>query len=238
MRQLTIALLLSLPLVAGAQAIRCKDAAGRVVYTDQPCAGGQVVVPARTDAERLADEQSAEQARARAADRQQQAQSDQRARDDAARQDAANRAAAAAAVPPSQTPQCQQAMAEADFRSRSNTATPEQIRTARYNAALACGQQPPADVVVVQPEPWGVVPPAHRPPHGHPGGWGQGNSGYPQRPVEPQRPRPSYSGGTQDNRAIPVAPARPAATQTRPSTSSSGIATPRGSSAGRPDDQP
>ncbi len=224
MRPWVIALLFGLPLLASAQAIRCKDpATGRTVYTDQPCKGGEVVVPARTEAERAADELAAEQARARAADRQQQMQFEQRMRLENARQEAA----AAAAVPPSQTPQCQRAMADADFQARSNTASSEQIRTARYNAALACGQQPPGDVVVVQPEPWGVVRP-HRPPHGYPGGWGP-SGGYPP-PVEPQRPRPpTYGGGTLDNRPIPVAPARPPAAQTRPTPSSSGIAVPRGS---------
>ena len=233
MRALTFAVLLSLPLLAGAQAIRCKDpATGRTVYTDQPCRGGEVVVPARTEAERQADELAAEQARARAADRQQQIQQEQRTRLEITRQEAA----AAAALPPSQTPQCRRAMDEADFRARSNSATPEQIRTARYNAALACGQQPPADVVVVQPEPWIPAPPVHRPPYGHPGGWGSG-SGYPSPPIEPPRPRPpAYNGGTLDNRPIPVAPVRPPAAQTRPSATSSGIAVPRSGGMKRPDE--
>lgn len=237
MRTVAIALLLTLPALVSAQAIRCKDpATGRTVYTDQPCHGGELVVPARTPAEREADDLAAEQARSRAAERQLQAQDEQRLRQEAARQEVANRAANAAAVPPSQTPQCQRAMADADFRARSNSSTPEQIRTARYNAALACGQQPPADVVVVQPEPWGTFPPGHRPPHGHPGGWGPG-SAYPPPPVEPPRPRPpSYGGGTLDNRPIPVAPARPPAAQTRPTPSSSGIAVPRGGAAVRQDE--
>ena len=40
------ALLLALPLAAGAQAIRCTDpATGKVLYTDQPCKNGALVVP-------------------------------------------------------------------------------------------------------------------------------------------------------------------------------------------------
>ena len=228
MRILAIAMLLSLPLVAGAQAFRCTDpATGRIVYTDQPCRGGEVVVPARTEAERLADELSAEQARARAAERQLQAQQDQRLRQEAARQEAAERAAAAQ-VPPSQTSQCKNAMAEADFRARSTTSTEEQVRTARFNAALACGQPPPAEVVVVQPQPWGVAPPAYRRPPGYSDGWGSGATGYPPGGVPPQRPQSSYGGGTQDNRAIPVAPVRPAAVATpRPPSGATGIAKPR-----------
>ena len=232
-RTLVIALMLGLPLMASAQAIRCTDpVTGRTVYTDQPCRGGEVIVPARTEAERMADEMAAEQARARAAERQQQAQYEQRMRLETARQEAA----AAAALPPSQTPQCRRAMDEADFRARSNSATTEQIRTARYNAALACGQQPPADVVVVPPEPWGAVPHVRRPPPGYPGGWGPGG-GYPTPSGESQRPtRPGYSGGTLDNRPSPVAPARPPAAHTRPSATSSGVAVPR-SGVSRPDDR-
>ena len=41
MRPWVIALLFGLPLLASAQAIRCKDpATGRTVYTDQPCPRG------------------------------------------------------------------------------------------------------------------------------------------------------------------------------------------------------
>ncbi|MBQ6657387.1 MAG: DUF4124 domain-containing protein, partial [Ottowia sp.] len=38
------ALALALPLAAQAQAFRCTDATGGVLYTDQPCAGGDLVV--------------------------------------------------------------------------------------------------------------------------------------------------------------------------------------------------
>lgn len=206
MRTLAMALLLSLPLLAGAQAIRCKDpATGRTVYTDQPCKGGEVVVPARSEAERMADELAAEQARARAAERQEQVRYEQRMRQEIARQEAAAQAAAAAAVPLSQTPTCQRAMAEADFRARSLSSTEEQVRTARFNAALACGQAPPAEVVVVPQSSWGAVPyppPHHRHPvNSHPPGpgWDTGRPGWVQQPPQP---------------AIPVAPpARPPVAQ-------------------------
>ena len=56
---------------------------------------------------------------------------------------------------------CRRARAEASYRAATFSASAEEIRTARYNAALACGQPPPADIVVVQP----VAPawPARRP---------------------------------------------------------------------------
>ena len=45
-----LALALFAPLLAGAQAYRCQDAAsGRTLYTDQPCKGGATVVPKPTD---------------------------------------------------------------------------------------------------------------------------------------------------------------------------------------------
>ena len=44
-----VALFALLPAVAGAQAIRCKDpATGKILYTDQPCKGGELVVPQRS----------------------------------------------------------------------------------------------------------------------------------------------------------------------------------------------
>lgn len=208
------ALLLALPMVAGAQAIRCTDAAtGKVLYTDQPCKNGQTVVPKRSEDELRQDALAAEQARARHNDEREQTQWREQQRREAARQEAAARAAP---VTVAESADCRAARAEADFRARSNTATPEQIRTARYNAALACGQQPPSDVVVVQPEPWGAVPPPmHRRPRP---GWGEGGW-YPPPPSGPPVPqRPSFSGGTQDNRAIPVAPVSPSV-QARPSSS-------------------
>jgi hypothetical protein len=53
-----------LPVLAGAQAVRCKDpASGRILYTDQPCPGGELVVPRRSEAELAQDAASAAQAR-------------------------------------------------------------------------------------------------------------------------------------------------------------------------------
>ena len=63
-----VALLTLLPAVAGAQAIRCKDpATGKILYTDQPCQGGQLVVPPRTAEEQRRDAESAAAARGRPA---------------------------------------------------------------------------------------------------------------------------------------------------------------------------
>ena len=227
---LTAALLLAVPLMASAQAIRCTDpSTGKVLYTDQPCKNGQVVVPKRTEEEMRQDALAAQDARERRAEQQEQAQRREAQNREAARLEAAARPPLSAA----ETTDCRAARAEADFRARSNTATAEQIRTARYNAALACGQQPPSDVVVVQPDPWGVVPPrphVNRPP-GY--GWGQGGGIQPPQ-ATPQRPVSGYSGGTLDPRAIPVAPVKSAPTPPRPS--SAGISTSRGSGAARPDD--
>ena len=221
---------LMLPLLAGAQAFRCHDpATGRTLYTDQPCKGGELVVPARTEEEIRQDALAAQDARERRAEQQEQAQR----REAQAREVARLEASARPPPSPAETAECRAARAEADFRARSNTATVEQIRTARYNAALACGQQPPADVVVVQPDPWDVVPPpshVHRPP-GH--GWGHGGGVRPPA-NRPQRPSPGYRGGTVDNRAIPVAPVKSAPTPPKPS--SAGMSTSRGSGTARPDD--
>ena len=66
------ALALALPLAAQAQAFRCTDASGGVLYTDQPCAGGDLVVPALTEEELEQRRQADEEAQARrAAERQQ-----------------------------------------------------------------------------------------------------------------------------------------------------------------------
>jgi len=224
------ALLLAVPLVASAQAIRCTDpATGKVLYTDQPCKNGEVVVPKRSEEEIRQEALAAQEARERRAEQQEQA----LRREAQSREAARLEAAARPPLSPAETAECRTARAEADFRARSNTATVEQIRTARYNAALACGQQPPADVVVVQPDPWGVVPP--RPHVNRPPGYGWGQGGGVQPPANPpQRPSPGYSGGTLDNRAIPVAPAKSAPTQPRPS--SVGISTSRGSGTARPED--
>ena len=180
---------LMLPLLAGAQAIKCRDpATGRTLYTDQPCKGGELVVPARTEEDVRRDAEAAVQARENAALRREQAALErERQQMQAAQAAQAAQASARAPQPPAESEACRAARAEASFRAASFAAGAEEIRTARYNAALACGQPPPADVVVVPPYygPPGYVrprPPRYeepRPPHG--GGFG----------VPVQRPRPS-----------------------------------------------
>lgn len=191
-------LLLGLPVWAGAQAFKCPDPmSGGVLYTDQPCAGGEAVVPARTPEQVQQDAQRAEAARERTLQQREQAlQREQQRLDEA-------RAAAEAARPPAtlaESAECRAARAEASFRAASVTATEEQIRTARANAALACGQPAPPEIVVAPPAPrWGwntdVWPPHHVParPHVRP----------PQRPPIPPRPhpqtppQPQYAPGTE-----------------------------------------
>ena len=189
-----IAALTLLPAVAGAQAIRCQDpVSGKILYTDQPCPGGALVVPKRSEAEMQQDAANAALAR-------------ERERDRAERQDEralqretlrAQREATPAPAAPAESEACRAARAEASFRAASFAASEEEIRTARYNAALACGQQPPSDIVVVQP----AVPawPVHRPrPPGADRPLPGLGSGYGQRPP-PSRPR--YEPGTEP---IPV----------------------------------
>ena len=191
-----VALFALLPAVAGAQAIRCKDpATGKILYTDQPCKGGELVVPQRSEADIARDAANAAAAREREHDRAIQQ------REERAFQREQLRAQQAALPPPAQpaeTEACRAARAEAAFRAGSFSASAEEIRTARYNAALACGQQPPADIVVVQP--YAPVAPYPRPPHRYPRpghgeyspGWGGGPFGMP-RPT----PRPRYEPGTE-----------------------------------------
>ena len=170
-----------LPVLAGAQAVRCKDpASGRILYTDQPCPGGELVVPRRSEAELAQDAASAAQAREAAERREALTVQREQLRLEGARQ------AEAARVPPSpaESDGCRAARAEASFRAASRTASEEEIRTARYNAALACGQPAPAEIVVVPPPP----APHWRPPP------------RPRRePWEPPRPPPSprYAPGTE-----------------------------------------
>ncbi|MFT4196078.1 hypothetical protein, partial [Ottowia sp.] len=92
--------------------------------------------------------------------------------------------------PPAESEACRAARAEASFRAASFAASAEEIRTARYNAALACGQPPPADVVVVQPYPLQGL--RSRPPRGYeepryPRG---GGFGVPVQRSQPSRPDP------------------------------------------------
>lgn len=194
-RTVLLAALLSLPLLASAQAIRCTDpATGKTLYTDQPCQGGQLVVPPRTAEEQRRDAESAAAAREQALRREELTLQREQQRLDAARVQEAARPPAS----PADSEACRAARAEAAFRAGSFSASEEEIRTARHNAALACGQQPPADIVVVQP--YAPVAPYPRPPHRYPRpghgeyspGWG-GGFGMPR----PQPPRPRYEPGTE-----------------------------------------
>ena len=191
-----VALFALLPAVAGAQAIRCKDpATGKILYTDQPCKGGELVVPQRSEADIARDAATAAAAREREHDRAIQQREERALQREQLR---AQQAALPPPVPPTETDACRAARAEAAFRAGSFSASAEEIRTARYNAALACGQPPPADLVVVQP--YAPVAPYPRPPHRYPRpghgeyspGWGGGPFGMP-RPT----PRPRYEPGTE-----------------------------------------
>lgn len=139
------ALALALPLAAHAQAFRCTDATGRVLYTDQPCAGGDLVVPALTPEEQERRRQADAEAQAREAAQRQQALEAERLRLERERLELERSAVQAAN--PQESSACRQARANAEAVANSRGSSAEQIRTARYNAALACGQQPPVEVV-------------------------------------------------------------------------------------------
>ncbi|MDR1967855.1 MAG: DUF4124 domain-containing protein, partial [Burkholderiaceae bacterium] len=141
--------LLWLPALVGAQAFKCTDpGTGKALYTDQPCKGGQLVVPQRTEAEIRRDAEAAALARENAFLRREQiALERERLRQ-------AERPAVAQAQQSAATSEaCREARAEAAVSAGNPAAAEEQIRTARYNAALACGQQPPPDIVVT-PQPY------------------------------------------------------------------------------------
>lgn len=148
-----------LPLAAQAQVLRCTDARGQPYYTDQPCPNAVLVAPARTEQERLQDSLAAERARQQLEDARQQVSS---------RPPVVVLPAPTPPLPPSpavalaDSLACRQARDEAAFRASVATRA-EEIRTARHNAALACGQTPPTEVVVVQqPQPatvWAPVAP-------------------------------------------------------------------------------
>ena len=138
---------LALPLAVQAQAFRCTDpATGRVLYTDQPCAGGDLVVPALTEEEQERRRLAESEALARRAAERQQALEAERLQLERERLEL-ERSAVQAAQPPQESSACRQARENAEQVAASRTSSAEQIRTARYNAALACGQQPPAEVV-------------------------------------------------------------------------------------------
>ena len=175
-----VALALGLPLAAAAQAYKCVDAAsGRTLYTDQPCKGGATVVPRPTDEQLQRDAERAQQARERGLQEREQAVLREQDRLDAARAAEAQRPPPAA---PSESAACRAAREEASFRAASVTASEEQIRTARANAALACGQPAPPEIVVAPPPRWRPHPWPDRPPPVRP------------RPVASQ---PSYAPGTE-----------------------------------------
>ena len=175
-----VVLALGLPLTAAAQAYKCVDAAsGRTLYTDQPCKGGATVVPRPTDEQLRLDAERAQQARERGLQEREQAVQREQDRLDAARAAEAQRPPP---VPPSESAACRVAREEASFRAASVTASEEQIRTARANAALACGQPAPPEIVVAPPPRWRPHPWPDRPPPVRP------------RPVASQ---PSYAPGTE-----------------------------------------
>ena len=176
------ALTLALPLAAQAQAFRCTDATGRVLYTDKPCDGGDLVVPALTEEEQARRRIAESEALARQAAARQQALEAESLRLARERLEVERAAAAAAAqaARPQDSSACREARANADWLAGSKGVSAERLRTARYNAALACGQQPPAEVV----ETTTVV----RPPY-YDGYYGGGRYGRPLRPDTP-----SYGG--------------------------------------------
>ena len=180
----SLALLCWLPVGVAAQAIRCTDpASGAVLYTDQPCKGGALVVPKRSADELREDAANAALARERAERREEAALQRQQLRLEHERQAEAARPAPASTPADSET--CRSARAEASFRAGSRTASEEEIRTARANAALACGQPPPAEIVVV-PAPAPHWRPVHRP-----------GAAHPVRPPPRPQPQPQYAPGTE-----------------------------------------
>ena len=143
------ALALALPLAAGAQAFRCTDpATGRVLYTDQPCDGGNLVVPAVTPDEHERRRQAQSDAWARQSLTQQQAL--ERERLNLERERLQVQREAVQASRPQDSAACREARANADWLAGSRGVSAERLRTARYNAALACGQQPPAETTLVE----------------------------------------------------------------------------------------
>ena len=124
-RTVLLAALLSLPLLASAQAIRCTDpATGKTLYTDQPCQGGQLVVPPRTAEEQRRDAESAAAAREQALRREELTLQREQQRLDAAHVQEAARPPAS----PADSEACRAARAEAAFRAGSfsaNSAKPD-----------------------------------------------------------------------------------------------------------------
>lgn len=215
MLRLTLMLLLSvLPWAAQAQAFKCTDARGDTTYTDQPCKGGALVVPQATPEQLAADAERAAEAQARARSRAESNQEWERAR--LAREQA--QAEARMATSPAESNACRVARDAMNQAAQSTTASAEEQRAARVNAALACGQPAPEEPVVVWGGPRYVRPwrpldvgdprmGIGSPPGLHP-------QGFDSRPWHARRPheRPSVQGGT-------VAPRPPGAhgTPSKPS---------------------
>lgn len=187
--RLTLLLALASPLWAAAQAFRCTDpASGQVVYTDQDCEGGILVVPERSVEQRRLDAQRAQSARMRQLQRERellQAQQRRLTRQNQAR-------AREQALPPERSAACAWAREHAVQLAGRDTASAEQQRTARANAALACGQPPPSEeITIVRPEPapWRQRPRwpwwGHRPVHEYPGAHRPGRYTAPEAPPAP-----------------------------------------------------
>ncbi|MFV0681425.1 hypothetical protein [Ottowia sp.] len=175
-RPLLLTAVLCMPLLANAQAIKCLDPkTGKTLYTDQPCKGGELVVPARTPDDVQRDADAAALAR-EDADRREQLALERARQQLQADQNAVALEYARAGQSQAESQACRAARAEASFRAASFAASEEEIRTARYNAALACGQQPPADIVVVQPS-YPTYYPSHRTRNPY------GNTDRPNRPA-------------------------------------------------------
>lgn len=149
MLRIVLLLLLSgaWPGVGQAQAFRCTDATGALTYTDQPCRGGALVVAPPSAEEQAAEAERAAEAQVRLQALRATSQELEQAR--LAREQA--QAALRATLPPAESSACRAARDAAAATAQKTTATFEEQRTARANAALACGQAPPEEPVVV----WG-----------------------------------------------------------------------------------
>lgn len=197
------ALLLGLAAPAQAQVFRCPDGeSDSYLYTDQPCEQGALVVPERSPEEIQREAERVLEYRARQVQLREQA----LAQESLALQAKQARLASTPApvvTDPSQSANCRAAREEADFRAASRTASLEQIRTARANAALACGQPaPPEEAIYILPEqpvwhgarhrpPYGRTthrprPPSVLPPPGSPA-WRVMQADVPEQPVLPMR---------------------------------------------------
>lgn len=222
MLRLTLLLLLcALPWAVQAQAFKCTDARGNTTYTDQPCQGGAVVVPQATPEELAADAERAAEAAARAQARDQTNQEWESAR--LAREQV--QAEARRAASPAESGTCQTARDAMNQVAQSATASAEEQRAARVNAALACGQPAPEEPVVVWGGPRYVRP--WRPLDAGDPGLGIGSrpglrpQGFDSRPWHVRRPstQPPAQYGKPALRP-PVAHGTPSTPSTRPSRSS------------------